>query len=125
VAQLFGKFRGTVTDVFDPLDQARVQVDVPSAGITASWAVPCFPLGGDVAIAGLPLMGDTVWVEFEEGDPERPIWTGSPTPPTNGPLVPGDILLLAGKVRLATSSGGEVVVDGPTVSINNGAVEVF
>ena len=41
------------------------------------WAMPCvtLPLSDDVG-SGLPEIGSNVWIEFEQGDPEYPIWSG-------------------------------------------------
>lgn len=89
--RFYGKYRGVVTATIDPLRMGRVQVTVPAvAGTEASWAMPCVPFG---ALGGgaspLPPPGAPIWVEFEGGDPDRPIWTGTfwregegPSPPS-------------------------------------------
>ena len=44
----------------------------------ASWAEPCFPGGGlQFGMIAIPIIGSGVWVEFEQGDPDYPLWTGS------------------------------------------------
>ncbi len=77
----YGKFRGIVTDNVDPLKKGRLRVRVPSVlgEQECDWALPCLPFGG-VADQGtflIPEVGAQVWVEFEEGDISRPIWTGT------------------------------------------------
>lgn len=77
----YGKFRGSVTDDDDPQKRARVRLRVPAVlgDAETDWALPCLPWGG-VAGHGLycvPGVGAQVWVEFEEGDIGRPLWTGS------------------------------------------------
>jgi uncharacterized protein involved in type VI secretion and phage assembly len=77
----YGKFRGFVADNQDPEKRGRLKLRVPSVlGDTETgWALPCFPFGG-LAGHGLFLVPENdaqVWVEFEEGDIARPIWTGT------------------------------------------------
>ncbi|HQN29575.1 MAG TPA: phage baseplate assembly protein V, partial [Methanothrix soehngenii] len=43
----------------------------------SSWAMPCLPVGGmQMGIFSVPPIGAGVWIEFEQGDPDYPIWTG-------------------------------------------------
>jgi uncharacterized protein involved in type VI secretion and phage assembly len=80
--RFFGKYRGRVIDNEDPLRLGRLKVSVPSVfgpEVVTGWASPCAPYGG-AAGQGLLLVPDRkagVWVEFEEGDPEFPIWSGT------------------------------------------------
>lgn len=77
--KFFGKYRGKVEDDEDPLGLGRVQVSVPSvrgAGNRA-WAMPCVPYAGaGVGLFLIPPVGANVWVEFEAGDSDFPIWAG-------------------------------------------------
>lgn len=76
----FGKFRGIVTDNQDPDKRGRVRVRVPAVlgDQESDWALPCFPYGGGASYGWfmVPKNDAQVWVEFEEGDINRPIWTG-------------------------------------------------
>jgi hypothetical protein len=75
----FGKYRGKVEQNIDPLNQGRLQVSCPAALGTGklSWAMPCVPYGGPgVGFFSMPPKGASVWVEFERGDPDWPIWSG-------------------------------------------------
>jgi Type VI secretion system/phage-baseplate injector OB domain len=77
--QFFGKYRGKVSANKDPLHLGRIQVEVPAiyGSGTASWAMPCTPYAGaDVGFFAIPPIGTNVWVEFEAGDPDYPIWSG-------------------------------------------------
>lgn len=77
--QYFGKYRGTVINNIDPMQIGRLQVtvtDVTSA-IPGSWAMPCFPMTGkQMGMWAIPQIGTGVWVEFEQGDSDHPIWSG-------------------------------------------------
>ncbi|MCR0982757.1 phage baseplate assembly protein V [Roseomonas populi] len=75
----FGKYRGKVESNLDPLMQGRLQVSVPAVLGTEvpGWAMPCVPYAGPgVGFLFLPPVGAHVWVEFEGGDPDYPVWTG-------------------------------------------------
>lgn len=75
----YGKYRGTVINNVDPMRKARIQVEVPDvlALVPSSWAMPCVPFAGIQSGAFVvPAIGAGVWVEFEQGDPNRPIWVG-------------------------------------------------
>lgn len=78
-AKYFGKYRGKVENNLDPLQQGRLQVSCPAVlgEGSLSWAMPCAPFGGSgVGFFALPPSGANVWVEFEAGDPDFPIWSG-------------------------------------------------
>lgn len=76
--QYFGKYRGKVVDNVDPLQQGRVKVSVPYLlGTSEHWAMACVPYAGPkVGLFLLPPIGANVWVEFEGGNLDYPIWTG-------------------------------------------------
>lgn len=70
----FGKYRGIVVHTNDPelLGRVRAQVPYPFGDIVLNWATPCLPSNFFV----LPNVGQGVWIEFENGDPRLPVWTG-------------------------------------------------
>lgn len=74
----FGKYRGKVVSNIDPLMQGRLIVLVLAVSeFPLSWAMPCAPYAGkNVGFFAVPPITANVWVEFEGGDPNRPIWTG-------------------------------------------------
>ncbi|WP_166026626.1 phage baseplate assembly protein V [Streptomyces chilikensis] len=74
-----GKFRGRVVSNDDPLKIGRLIVEVPDVlgDVPSTWALPCLPFTGDRAGQfTVPKKDAGVWVEFEQGDPSYPIWTG-------------------------------------------------
>jgi hypothetical protein len=77
--QFFGKYRGKVENNIDPMQLGRIQVSVPAVlgDGTLSWAMPCVPYAGSgVGFFAIPPTDANVWVEFEGGDPDYPIWSG-------------------------------------------------
>jgi hypothetical protein len=73
-----GVFRGTVVNNADPEKSGRLQVSVPAVtGFGAvNWAAPATPSGFPVIP---PKPGDPVWVMFESGDVNSPVWMGIPS----------------------------------------------
>jgi hypothetical protein len=77
--QYYGKYRGKVAANTDPLELGRVQVTCPAVlgDGRLAWALPCTPYAGPgVGFFAVPPVGADVWVEFECGDPDHPIWAG-------------------------------------------------
>lgn len=75
----YGKYRGKVENNLDPLQLGRLQVSCAAVfgEGSLSWAMPCAPFAGPQAgFFALPPVGANVWVEFEGGDPDYPIWSG-------------------------------------------------
>jgi len=79
MSQFFGKYRGKVENNLDPQMMGRVQVSVPAVlgDGRLSWAMPCAPYAGpQVGFFAIPPNDANVWVEFEGGDPDYPIYAG-------------------------------------------------
>ena len=75
----YGKYRGTVVENIDPMQIGRIMAQVPAVlGTTSSsWAMPCVSAAGTQAGCFIvPPIGSQVWMEFEAGNPDNPIWTG-------------------------------------------------
>jgi hypothetical protein len=75
----YGKYRGTVLVNVDPMQIGRIMAQVPDVlgELPSSWAMPCVPAAGIQSGAFIvPPIGSQVWIEFEQGDPDYPIWTG-------------------------------------------------
>ena len=75
----FGKYRGNVVNNIDPNQIGRLQVDVPAiyGTNTLNWAMPSVPYAGsNEGFFMIPPIGANIWVEFEGGDINHPIWTG-------------------------------------------------
>jgi uncharacterized protein involved in type VI secretion and phage assembly len=120
----YGKYRGTVVNNIDPLQMGRLTVQVPDVKglIPSTWAMPCFPVSGkQMGAYMLPQIGAGVWVEFEQGDPDYPIWSGC----WYGSVAEVPVLALAGlpvspNICFQTAAQNSIVISdvaGPTGGI--------
>ena len=145
----YGKYRGTVINNIDPMQIGRIQVIVPDVTIIpGSWAMPCVPLAGkQEGTFMIPQIGAGVWVEFEQGDPDYPIWVGGfwgiaaevpalalvppPIPPgqnivlqttLQNTLIVGDSppTPISGGIVLKSTTGAMIVVNDSGIYIQNG-----
>jgi Type VI secretion system/phage-baseplate injector OB domain len=125
--KIWGKFRGTVINNIDPEQRGRLMVSVPDvlSLIPSTWAEACTPLAGPtgppMGVYLVPPIGAGVWVEFEQGDIDYPIWVGCrwgsqadiPSIAKAGlPVSPSIILQTAGQNMIVISD-----VPGPTGGI--------
>lgn len=77
--KFYGKYRGVVTQSADPDKLGRIKAMVPAllGQNESAWALPCVPYRtGRLHKRDLPPPGTPVWIEFEDGDVTRPIWSG-------------------------------------------------
>ncbi|WP_213803536.1 phage baseplate assembly protein V [Granulicella sp. dw_53] len=168
MATFYGKYRGTVLNNIDPMQMGRIMVQVPDVSnvLPSTWAMPCVPFAGiQSGFFVVPTIGTGVWVEFEKGNPDYPIWVGGfwgsaaevpalalATPPalqsivlqtvgqntvmicdTPGPT--GGILLksVTGAlisitdigITISNGQGATIVMTGPSVTVNAGALQVI
>jgi uncharacterized protein involved in type VI secretion and phage assembly len=163
----YGKYRGMVVNNIDPMTIGRIQVQVPDVlgPLLSSWAMPCFPVTGkQMGFWAIPQIGTGVWVEFEQGDVDHPIWSGcwygsaadvpavalATTPPLSSVFMqtaaqvmlqisdlPGPaggfmlktatgamILVNDVGITISNGKGASIVMTGPTVTINAGALVI-
>ena len=148
--RFYGKYRGLVIENIDPEQIGRVLVQVPDVlgVIPSSWAMPCVPAAGIQAGCFIvPPIGSQVWIEFEQGDPDYPIWTGGfwglvaevPIFATAPPAIPpGQNIVLqttlqnmimvsdapptpiSGGIVLKSTTGAMIVVNDSGIYISNG-----
>jgi uncharacterized protein involved in type VI secretion and phage assembly len=142
----YGKHRGLVLNNIDPMQKARLLVQVPDVlGLgTSSWAMPCVPIAGpQMGVYVVPIIGSGVWVEFEGGNPDYPIWSGGfwgtaaeipalafagiPVSPnivlqTTGQntIVISDLPGPTGGIMLKSATGASIIVNDTGIYIQNG-----
>jgi uncharacterized protein involved in type VI secretion and phage assembly len=145
-AKYFGVYRATVVNNVDPMLLGRIMALVPDVGgITPStWAMPCVPIAGkQMGTFMVPQVGAGVWIQFEAGDPDRPVWTGgwwgiaAEVPALALAGVPGDpnIVLQStlqntlvisdlpgptGGIMLKSATGATIIVNDTGIYIQNG-----
>lgn len=165
--KFYGKYRGTVVVNVDPEQRGRITAMVPDVlgMIPSSWAMPCLPIAGkQQGVYCIPQIGAGVWIEFENGDSDHPIWTGgfwgsvaevpalalagNPASPNivlqsslQNAIVISDLPGPTGGIMLKSTTGASIIVNdtgiyiqngkgaslvmtGPTVTINNGALVI-
>jgi uncharacterized protein involved in type VI secretion and phage assembly len=166
-SKFYGKYRGMVMNNIDPMQMGRLQIQVPDVtGVApATWAMPCMPMAGiQNGMFVVPIIGSGVWVEFEQGNIDYPIWVGCfwgsaaevpalakltppaitaitlQTPLQNGitisdlPGPTGGIMLKSATgasiiindtgVYVTNGKGASIVMTGPSVNINTGALTI-
>ncbi len=166
--KFLGKYRATVVNNVDPMQIGRIQVIAPDVSnvMLSSWAMPCVPVAGiQMGVFTVPVIGSGVWVEFEYGDPDYPIWVGgfwgsAAEVPALARLVPpavpgitmqttlqngltvNDVPGPTGGIMLKSATGATIIVNdtgiyiqngkgasivmvGPSVTVNNGALVVI
>lgn len=146
-----GVYRGTVILNVDPLQKGRLQLEIPDvlSFSPSTWAEPSVPLAGPsgppMGVYMVPPIGAGVWVMFEHGDPDKPVWIGcrwglpSDIPPfalLGNPADPNIIIqsLLqhsvmisdmppspaTGGIILRSTTGAMIVVNDTGIYISNG-----
>jgi hypothetical protein len=148
--KFFGKYRGTVINNIDPEQIGRIIAIVPAVSnvVPTSWAMPCVPFAGKAeGFFAVPQIGSGVWMEFEGGDPDKPVWVGgfwgvfaevpvlAQVPP---PIPPGQNVCIqttlqnmmmvsdapptpiTGGIVLKSTTGAMIVVNDTGIYIQNG-----
>lgn len=141
--KFYGKYRGKVTDNADPLMQGRIRANVPAVfgDEDTGWALPAAPYGGSgVGFFFVPPADANVWLEFEGGDPDYPIWTGCFWNAGDTPAVPGlpstkiiktdtatiklDDMQGSGGITIETTSGLKILMNSSGIEISNGSANI-
>ncbi len=141
--RFYGKYRGKVTENMDPLMQGRIRSKVPAVfgDEDTGWALPCVPYAGSgVGFFFVPPVDANVWIEFEGGNPDYPIWTGCFWGTGETPAVPAmpttkiiktdtatiklDDIPGAGGITIETTTGLKLVMNVTGIELSNGAANV-
>ena len=146
--RFFGKYRGTVINNVDPMQMGRIMAQVPavSALLPTTWCMPCYPLAGTGSgVSFVPQLRSGVWIEFEGGDPDYPIWTGCfyglaaerpAEAALSNPISPSIVLQsqlmntiaisdlppspVTGGIMLKSATGASIIVNDSGIYIDNG-----
>jgi uncharacterized protein involved in type VI secretion and phage assembly len=132
--QFYGKYRGVV--VKNDLSLGKLILKVPDifGDLESGPAMPCVPYAGNnVGLFLIPPVGASVWVEFEHGDPDYPVWTGcfwgegeslpaSPAGPEKK-VLKTDV----GTITLDDTGGGSITIEtqkGMKITLEDSGIEV-
>jgi hypothetical protein len=146
--KFFGKYRATVMNNIDPELRGRVMCIVPDVTglVPSNWCEACTPLSGPtgdpMGAYIVPPIGAGVWVEFEHGDPEKPILAGcrlapgdpSPLAYLGLPVSPSIVFQTSlqnsisisdtpgplGGIMLKSTTGATLIVNDTGIYIQNG-----
>jgi len=144
--KFYGVYRGTVVNNIDPLQIGRIMAMVPDvSGLTpTTWAMPCVPIAGkQMGTFMVPQIGSGIFVQFEGGDPDRPVYMGgwwgdaAEVPALALAGVPGDPNIViqttlqnaivvsdlpgpTGGIMLKSATGATIIVNDTGIFIQNG-----
>lgn len=136
-----GLYQGVVVSNIDPLKLNRLMVRVDDV----MGSSPCIWASPHAGVAGMnivPMINSGVWVEFQDGDIERAVWTGfwrggtAEAPPVAETIPPGVPQIVLGtptaNYLLITDSPGPTGgiqiqlhgPGGPYIKINESGIEL-
>lgn len=146
-----GLYRGTVTVNADPEFRGRLLLSIPDvlSFVPSTWAEACTPLAGPtgppMGVYMVPPIGAGVWVMFEHGSVDKPVWMGcrfdiaANVPPlalVGNPADPNIMIQsllqhsisvsdmppspLTGGIILRSTTGAMIVVNDSGIYISNG-----
>jgi len=121
----------------------RIQARVPAifGNEQTGWAMPCVPYAGKgVGMFFVPPIGANIWIEFEEGNTNRPIWAGCFWGTGEAPQIPAvpdtkviktdfakiilnDLPGISG-VTIETTNGLKVIMNMQGIEMSNGTAKV-
>lgn len=133
--RFYGKYRGEVVSTDDSTSRGRLQVKCPAVmGEELLWALPCVPYAGEgVGMFALPPAGTSIWVEFEGGEINQPIWAGcywkegeiDSADAVEGIAflkTPGATLRIdndGGTIEIETSGGTKITLSGDSITLES------
>lgn len=116
----YGLYQGIVTSIDDPEKRGRIKVKCPSvlgADTESAWCDPLVPVaydnGGDFC---LPTKDEAVWLQFIEGDVNKPVWLGGWWQKDKTPL--GSNYTGIDKVRIINYADCTITMQNGKIDIN-------
>ena len=142
----YGIYRGTVVNNIDPTMLGRINALVPAASSVTptTWCDPCFAFTGkQMGAFMIPQIGASVWIQFQGGNPDFPVWMGGlyanqgevpalalagvPADPNivlqtslQNALVISDLPGPTGGIMLKSATGATIIVNDTGIYIQNG-----
>lgn len=112
IGRFYASYRGLVVDNKDPLSLNRLKVEVPGVTQTLVWAFPKNQAGnlGSGFKYLTPVPGDIVFVSFQSGDPNYPLWEYCGWANTQCPKELENLTTIG----IVTPSGNKILLDDET-----------
>lgn len=142
--RFYGKYRGVVSDNRDPNNLGRIRAKVQDVygEDESGWAMPSVPYAGSsVGLFLIPPNNASVWIEFEHGNSDYPIWTGCFWAENEVPVSPasadkkvlktgaGTITLDdtqgSNSITIETSNNLKIKMDQQGIEISNGSQKIM
>lgn len=135
----FGKYRGIVTNNSDPAQMARIKANIPDLFGTNETGWIDSANGFLPNSVFIPSVGDKVWIEFEDGNINLPIYTSCWYSRNNGiSNIPNEAKInypnshviktsagslihlndIKSSIKISTNSGNKIDIDDSIQSIN-------
>lgn len=73
----YGKYSAKVVKVNG--SKIKVKCTAIYGEYESPWCTPCVPIVKSASTLRMPKVSEKVWIEFEEGNPQKPIWVGTMT----------------------------------------------
>lgn len=139
MSERYGLYRAKVIQRDDDRQRGRIKVQIPSISGEgkSQWVEACmntaYDNGGDIAI---PKIGDTVWIAFEEGDINKPVYIGNFFSAFSTPLkdydqdtrvISWDKCRMEMKddiMKITVGDNTVIEITGNTVKINSGRIDL-
>ena len=124
MATYAGFYKAIVSNTNDPEKRGRIKCQIPDIlgnKVESAWCEPCVPVaydrGGDFC---LPQKKETVWVAFEKGNPNFPVYLGGWWQKEVTPLG-GNYGSDREKVRIISYADCTITMKNGIININVGA----
>jgi Type VI secretion system/phage-baseplate injector OB domain len=127
VSEYFGIYRGKVENNIDPEQRGRIMVSV--AGVTGSgtlnWAEPVLPFAGSsVGVWAIPPNQSNVWVAYEGGNSDQPVWLGGFWDQGQAPAQPALAELFVVKTKSCTLKLSDLPGPAGGITLETGAMKI-
>jgi uncharacterized protein involved in type VI secretion and phage assembly len=109
-----GIYRGRCENDIDTEGRGRILVSVADVGGKSilSWATPCLPVSGmNMGVFSVPPKGSGVWVQFERGDTDFPVWLGGYFARGEAPALAQNVPPGVSGITMQTTFGNGLVIN--------------
>lgn len=116
-----GLYKGIVSNIDDPEKRGRIKCLIPDVlgdRVESAWCEPCVPVaydyGGDFC---LPQLNETIWLAFEKGNSNFPVYLGNWWQKEMTPLGANYSVSSASSVRIISFDNCSLILKDGKVNI--------